>query len=333
MLDQEDIDGAIMARFIAVRLGSLIVSLFVASVLIFAVLRLLPGDPGSALLGPGTTVEQLEQLRAELGMDKPIYVQYFEWLGSLFSGTTTAFISKMPVNELIISKLNVTIPLSLGAFVLAVVVSIPLGVIAGVYRNSFIGVAVSAISQLGLAIPVFWVGVILVWVFALQAGVLPAGGFPRKGWEDPVAAVESLILPAITVAIAMSSVMIRYVRSATLDVLDADYIRTARSLGYSKWGALARHGVRNGAVPVVAILGIELATSILGAVVIENVFALPGLGSLLLQSVVSRDFPVVQSLVLLLTAVVLVMNFLIDLLQRGIDPRLRLVSASTGGAL
>lgn len=320
-----------MARFIAVRLGSLIVSLVVASILIFAVLRLLPGDPGSALLGPGTTVEQLEQLRSELGMNKSLVSQYFDWIGSIFSGSTTAFISKLPVSELIVSKLNVTIPLSVGAFILSVLVSVPLGVIAGVYRNSFVGVAVSAISQLGLAIPVFWVGVILVWVFALNAGVLPAGGFPRQGWAEPGKAIESLILPVITVAVAMSSVMVRYVRSATLDVLDADYIRTARSLGYSRWGALARHGLRNGAVPVVAILGIELATSLLGAVVIENVFALPGLGSLLLQSVVSRDFPVVQSLVLLLTAVVLIMNFLIDLLQRAIDPRLRLSSVSGGG--
>lgn len=324
--------GASMARFVFIRLISLVGSLFVASVLIFGVLRLLPGDPGSALLGPGTTVEQLEQLRNELGMNKPLIEQYGEWIGSLFSGSTIAIVSKMPVHELVMSKLNVTVPLSVGAFVLSVLVSVPLGVIAGMYRNSFIGVAVSAVSQLGLAIPVFWVGVILVWVFALQAGVLPAGGFPRQGWDRPGEAIESLVLPVVTVAVAMSSVMVRYVRSATLDVLNADYIRTARSLGYSKWGALARHGLRNGAVPVVAILGIELATSLLGAVVIENVFALPGLGSLLLNSVVARDFPVVQTLVLLLTAVVLLMNFLIDLLQRAIDPRLRLGSTS-GGAL
>lgn len=320
-----------MARFIAVRLGSLIVSLFIASVIIFAVLRLLPGDPGSSLLGPGTTVDQLNALRDELGMNKPIYVQYAQWMGSFFTDANAGYVSKLPVWELIGSKLNVTLPLSLAAFVVAVVISVPLGVIAGVYRNSFVGVAVSAISQLGLAVPVFWVGVILVWVFALQANVLPAGGFPRKGWADPASAVESLILPVITVAIAMSSVMIRYVRSSTLDVLEADYIRTARSLGYSRWAALGRHGLRNGAVPVVAILGIELATSLLGAVVIENVFALPGLGTLLLSSVVARDFPVVQTLVLLLTAIVLIMNFLVDLLQRGIDPRLRLASVSGGG--
>ena len=320
-----------MRRFVVVRIASLVVSLFVASVLIFAVLRLLPGGPESALLGVGTTAEQLDTLRDELGMNQSLVAQYADWIGGFFSNSTTSFVSGTPVNELIVSKLNVTVPLSLAAFVLSVLVSVPLGVLAGMYRNSVVGVVVSAISQLGLAVPIFWVGVVLVWVFSLQGGVLPSGGFPRQGWNDFGAAAQSLILPVVTIAIAMSSVMVRYVRSATLDVLDADYIRTARSLGYSRWGALARHGLRNGAVPVVAILGIELATSLLGAVVVENVFALPGLGSELLSAVTSRDFPVIQDLVLYLTAVVLLMNFIIDLIQRAIDPRLRLVSASSSG--
>jgi peptide/nickel transport system permease protein len=228
------------------------------------------------------------------------------------------------VADLITQKLPITVPLSLAAFVLAVLVSVPLGVIAAVHRRGPVGVAVSAVSQLGVAVPVFWVGVLLVLVFALQAKVLPAGGFPRTGWDDPAAAVRSLVLPVVTVAVAMSAVMVRYVRSATLDVLGQDHLRTARALGYGRWHALARHGLRNAAVPVVSILGIELATSLLGAVVIENVFALPGLGTLLLDSVKSRDLPVVQALVLLLTAVVLVTNALVDALQRVIDPRLRL---------
>lgn len=321
-----------MARFFSVRLISLVVSLFIATVLIFVVLRMLPGDSAGSMLGVGTTAEQLEILRKELGTDQSLTSQYTQWMGGLFSGTTTSFVSKIPVTELVVSKLGVTVPLSVGAFILSVLISVPLGVIAAVQRNSIIGVGVSAISQLGLAVPIFWVGVILVWIFALNLGILPSGGFPRQGWADPGAAITSLIMPVITVAIAMSSVMVRYVRSATLDVLDADYIRTARSLGYSRWGALARHGLRNGAVPVIAILGIELATSLLGAVVVENVFALPGLGTLLLDSVLARDFPVVQNLVLLLTAVVLITNFLVDLAQRGIDPRLRLGASSGAGA-
>lgn len=251
--------------------------------------------------------------------------QYVQWLGQIVRGDLgTSFVSRLPVADLISQKLPITVPLSVAAFVLAALVSVPLGVIAAVHRRGPVGVAVSAVSQLGVAVPVFWVGVLLVLVFALRLGVLPAGGFPRTGWDDPAAAARSLVLPVVTVAIAMSAVMVRYVRSATLDVLDQDYLRTARSLGYGRWHALARHGLRNAAVPVVAILGIELATSLLGAVVIENVFALPGLGTLLLDSVKSRDLPVVQALVLLLTAVVLVTNTLVDLGQRAIDPRLRL---------
>lgn len=321
-----------MVRFIALRLAALIASLVLASAVIFYVLRKLPGESAGATLGVGTTVDQLDLLRAELGTDLPVWQQYTSWITSLFDGSTTSFISREPVSELITSKLPITLPLSLAAFVVAVLISIPLGVIAGVYRDSVVGVVVSALSQLGLAIPVFWVGLLLVWWFALRERWLPSGGFPRTGWEDPGAAITSLVLPVVTIAIAMSSVMVRYIRSATIDVVQSDYIRTARSLGYSMWGALARHGLRNGAVPVVAILGIELATSLLGAVVVENVFALPGLGTLLLTAVTGRDFPVVQNLVLLLTVVVLVMNFLVELLQRAIDPRLQATSAAGASA-
>ena len=299
-----------MSRYLLTRVGTLLLSLVLASVVVFAVLRFLPGDSAGTSLGVGTTSDQLEQLRADLGTDQPLWTQYGQWVAGLFSGSAgTSFVSRLPVGELIASKLPITLPLSLAAFVVSVLVSVPLGVVAAVRRRGVVGVTVSAVSQLGVAVPVFWVGVILVWVFALEAGVLPVA----------------------TVAIAMSSVMVRYVRSATLDVLDQDYVRTARSLGYGRWHALARHGLRNGAVPVVAILGIELATSLLGAVVVENVFALPGLGTLLVSSVEGRDLPVVQALVLGLTALVLVTNFLVDLAQRGIDPRLRAGSA-LGGA-
>jgi peptide/nickel transport system permease protein len=312
-------------RHLLLRIGSLLVSLVLASIIVFVVLRLLPGDAAGATLGVGTTTDQLDQLRSELGTDQPVVTQYVQWVTSLLHGDLgTSFVSRLPVADLITQKLPITVPLSLAAFALAVLVSVPLGVIAAVHRRGPVGVAVSAVSQLGVAVPVFWVGVLLVLVFALQAKVLPAGGFPRTGWDDPAAAVRSLVLPVVTVAVAMSAVMVRYIRSATLDVLGQDHLRTARALGYGRWRALARHGLRNAAVPVVSILGIELATSLLGAVVIENVFALPGLGTLLLDSVKSRDLPVVQALVLLLTAVVLVTNALVDGLQRVIDPRLRL---------
>lgn len=316
-------------RAVLLRTGALLISLVLASVVVFAVLRLLPGDAAGASLGVGSTTDQLDSLRSELGTDQPVPVQYAQWVGDLVRGDLgDSFTSRQPVADLVAAKLPITVPLSLSAFVLAVLISVPLGVVAAVYRRGPVGVVVSAISQLGVAVPVFWVGVLLALVFALKLGWLPSGGFPRQGWDDPAAAIRSLTLPVVTVAIAMSAVMVRYIRSATLDVLDQDYLRTARSLGYSRWQALRRHGLRNAAVPVVSILGIELATSLLGAVVIENVFALPGLGTLLLTSVTGRDLPVVQTLVLGLTAVVLLMNALVDVLQRVIDPRLRLAGAS-----
>lgn len=322
-----------MARHLLLRALALLVSLAVAGVVVFAVLRLLPGDAAGMSLGIGTTGDQLAQLRSELGADQPVAAQLWQWVTGLASGDLgTSFVSRKPVGELIAARLPVTLPLTVAAFVLSVLISVPLGIVAAVRRRGAIGVAVSALTQLGVAVPVFWVGVMLVWVFALKAGVLPPGGFPRQGWSEPAAAIRSLTLPVVTVAIAMSSVMVRYVRSATLDVLDQDYLRTARSLGYSGPRALARHGLRNGAVPVVAILGIELASSLLGAVVVENVFALPGLGALLLDSVQARDLPVVQALVLAVTAVVLIVNFLVDLSQRAIDPRLRGATTTTGGA-
>lgn len=313
-----------MLRYVALRLGMLLASLLLASVVVFLILRLLPGDSAGVSLGVGTTADQLDQLRRDLGTDQPVLVQYGQWVSGLVTGDAgTSFVSRLPVAELITDRLSITVPLSLGAFVLSVLISVPVGVLAAVRRRSPLGVAVSTLSQLGVAVPVFWVGVLLIFAFSLNLGWLPPGGFPRGGWADPGAAIQALALPVLTVAVAMSSVMVRYVRSATLDVLGQDYIRTARSLGYSRTQALARHGLRNGAVPVVSILGIELATSLLGAVVVEAVFALPGLGSLLLSSVLGRDLPVVQTLVLAITAVVLVVNFAVDLLQRWIDPRLR----------
>ncbi|WP_318656676.1 ABC transporter permease [Scrofimicrobium canadense] len=308
----------------AVRtLVSLLISLFLASVLIFTLIRMLPGDTAAATLGVGTTPEQLQQLREELGTDQPVWTQYGTWLHDLFTGQTVSLVSKAPLSDLLSHRLAITVPLSLGAFFLAVVISVPLGVLAAMKRRSPLGVAISAFSQVGLAVPVFWVGVILVWVFALTLGWFPSGNFPRTGWETPGQAIWALTLPAFTIAIVMSAVMVRYIRSSVLDVLDTEYMRTARSLGQSRWQAFLRHGLRNAAVPVVAILGIELGTSLLGAVVVENVFALPGLGQLLLQSTTSRDLPIVQNLVMLLTAVVLILNALVDTIQRSIDPRLR----------
>ncbi|SCD52508.1 peptide/nickel transport system permease protein [Streptomyces sp. DvalAA-14] len=221
-------------------------------------------------------------------------------------------------------------PLTLLSFLLALAVALPVGFLAAHRSHTWYGTILNGVSQLGIAVPVFWIGMILVTVFSLRLRWLPSGGFPQDGWAEPGQALNSLALPVITVALVMSASLIRYVRSATLDVLGSDYLRTARALGATFTGAMWRHGVRNGAVPVISILGIELASTLLGAVVVETVFALPGLGSMLSESVAQHDYPSIQGVLFVSTFAVLVIGFLADLAQRLIDPRLR--GRLSGGA-
>lgn len=306
------------------RMALLTLSALLASSAVFFLLRTLPGDAALSMAGLEATPEQIQATRQQLGTDKPLWIQYFRWIGGMFHGDFgISYLSKLPVAAEIGRRLAVTLPLSLSAFCLATLISFPLGIIAAVRRKRPVGIGVSAVSSMGVAVPVFWVGIILIWLFALAVPIFPAGGFPLDGWADPWAAVRSLVLPVVTIAIVMSSTLIRYIRSAILDILGQDYLRTARSLGYSARAARWRHGVRNAAVPLVAIMSFELSTSLLGAVVIENVFAIPGLGAMLLSGVINRDLPVVQDIVFLITFFVLFIGFLADIVQRIIDPRLR----------
>jgi peptide/nickel transport system permease protein len=306
------------------RVAFLVVTLFLASVALFLLLRLLPGDPANALLSVGATPQQIAAARHEIGSDRPLPQQFVTWLGQVATlNLGHSFVSTLPVGPQIASRLAVTVPLTLLAFALAVVIAVPVGFVAAYRSRRWYGALLGGLSQLGIAVPVFWVGVLLVTVFALKLRVSPSGGFPQDDWADPGAALNDLALPVVTIALVMSASLIRYVRSATLDVLDSDYLRTSRALGSSFVSAVWRHGVRNAAVPVISILGIELATTFLGAVVVESVFALPGLGSMLVQGIAEHDYPVIQGVLLVSTFAVLVIGFLADLAQRIIDPRLR----------
>lgn len=287
-------------------------------------LRLLPGDPANALISVGADAEQIAAARRQVGSDLPLAQQFVQFVSSLMRfDLGDSFISRTSVAAEIAARLAVTVPLTLMAFVLAVVIAVPLGIVAAVRADRWYGAAISVVSQLGIAIPVFWVGILLVAVFAINLRFFPSGGFPSSGWADPAAALRALFLPTLTIAIVMAASLLRYVRSATQDVLDSDYLRTARALGSSFTEALMRHGLRNGAVPVISILGIELATTFLGAVVVERVFTLPGLGSMLLLGIEQRDYPNVQGVLLVTTLIVLFVGFFADILQRLIDPRLR----------
>ena len=295
-------------------------------------LRLLPGDPANALVSVGADAAQIEAARKQVGSDLPLYEQFVRFAGSLARfDLGNSFVSGAPVLEEIGKRLVVTVPLTLMAFVVAIVLAVPLGILSVVRQNRWYGGLISVVSQLGIAIPVFWIGILLVTVFAVNLRLFPSGGFPSRGWQAPGAAFQNLVLPVATIALVMSASLIRYVRSATQDVLGSDYLRTARALGSTFSEALLRHGIRNGAVPVISILGIELASTLLGAVVVERVFALPGLGSMLLLGIEQRDYPNVQGVLFVSTLLVLLVGFAADLLQRLVDPRLR-GRAAGGGA-
>ncbi|MFI1865248.1 ABC transporter permease [Streptomyces jumonjinensis] len=313
-----------MARYLLRRFAFLLVSLALACVVLFVLLRMLPGDPANALTAVGATDEQIAAARHSIGSDKPLPEQFAHWIGQLAQGDLgTSFVSSLPVGPEITARLQVTIPLTLAAFALAILIAVPAGFLAAYRRGTWYGALLSGVSQLGIAIPVFWLGMILIAVFALNTGWLPAGGFPPDGWSQPGEAIRSLTLPVLTIALVMSASLIRYVRSATLDVLGSDYLRTARALGSSFAGAMWRHGLRNAAVPVISVLGIELASTLLGAVVVESVFALPGLGSMLATGIEQHDYPVIQGVLFVSTLAVLLIGFAADLVQRIIDPRLR----------
>ncbi|MBA4490578.1 ABC transporter permease [Paracoccus sp. S1E-3] len=313
-----------MGRYLLRRTVVLALSLIAAGLVLFVLLRLLPGDPAAALLSVGADEAQIAAARAQVGSDQPVWVQLGRFLSDLARfDLGNSFVSNQPVLPEILARLTITLPLTLASFLLAFCIAVPLGIVAAVRADRWYGALISAVSQLGIAVPVFWIGILLVWLVAIEWRLLPASGFPIDGWADPRAAVRALILPVITIAIVMSASLLRYVRSATLDVLGADYLRNARALGETQGRALIRHGIRNGAVPVVSILGIELASTLLGAVVVERVFTLPGLGSMLLLGIQQRDYPSVQGVLLISTLMVLLIGFAADVVQRLIDPRLR----------
>lgn len=313
-----------MTQYLLRRAAILVVSLLLAMLAIFVLLRALPGDPANALLSVQATPEQIAAARAQIGADQPILEQLVDWFrGMVTLDFGNSFISTLPVGPEIASRLAVTVPLTLLAFGLAFVLSLVVGFVAAYKSDRWYGVALSAFSQLAIAVPAFWVGILLVGAFALNLRVFPAGGFPREGWSDPGAALRHLALPVLTVALVMTGSLARYVRSATLDVLGSDYLRNARAMGSTMGTAMLRHGLRNGAIPVISILGIELATAFLGAVVVEAVFALPGLGSMLLKAIAQHDYPNMQGILFVSTLAVLIVGFIADIAQRLIDPRLR----------
>lgn len=312
-----------MTWYVLRRVALLLVSLAVAGVIVFCLLRLLPGDVAATIGGIDASPEQLAVIRADLGLDRPLLTQYGDWVSGVLHGDFgRSQLNGTSVSAELWQKLRVTAPLIAGAIVVAVGVAVPLGTLAAVRHRSAVGGGLSALSQIGIAIPTLWLGLVLVLVFAVQLGWLPAQGFPAGGWAEPGLALRSLVLPWVALGLTEGAVLLRFVRSAVLGVLHSDYVRTARAKGLTRTQALVRHGFRNAALPVVSVLGLQLATLIVGAIVIERVFTLAGVGSMLVADVGNRDLVKVQGEVFLVVAAVLVIGFLVDVAHRLIDPRL-----------
>ncbi|MEV4569657.1 ABC transporter permease [Nonomuraea sp. NPDC049419] len=312
-----------MTLYLLKRLVVLVASTAVAAVVVFAFMALLPGDPAEIALGVNATPEAVAELRRQYGTDRPPLVQFFDWAGGLLQGDFgTSYVTSSPIGPQISDRLAVTAVLVLGGMLVALVLAVPAGTFAAVHHRNPLGAALSAFSQLGIAVPAFLAGILLVFVFAVQAQALPSGGYVPIA-ENPGEWLRSLLLPWLSLGLVQGAVLTRYVRSAVLDVMREDYLRTARAKGRGATGALWRHGLRNASIPVVTVLGLQLATLLIGAVVVERVFVIPGLGDLLLNGVAGRDLLLVQGVVMVLVAAVLLINFVVDVAYHLLDPRLR----------
>lgn len=305
------------------RIAILLAGLAVSSVLVFAFMAVLPGDPARVALGTSASDSAVAQLRQEFGLDRPLVAQYLSWVRGLVTfDPGNSYISHAPIGPQLADRLQVTLWLVGTGMVIACVLALPLGTLMAVRHRKPSGLLLSALSQVGVAVPAFLAGILLITVFAVGLGWLPANGWTPPA-QDPVLFLEQLVMPALSLGIVQAAVVTRYVRSAVLDVLREDYLRTARAKGLRPTRALLRHGLRNAAVPVVTVLALQLATLLVGSVVIERVFVIPGLGSLLLDSVANRDLIVVQDVVMIIAMAVLLVNFLVDMVYLLIDPRLR----------
>ena len=312
-----------MLSYALSRAVSLGLSLVIASLVVFLALEVVPGDPASYMLGINAQPETVAALRTELGLDQGLVARYLGWIGGMVQGDFgTSYTYRTPVSGMIADRLQVSLPLTLYALTLTVLIAFPVGVFAASRRGSAVDLGVMGTTQLGIAIPNFWFAMILVVIFAINLRWFSAGGFP--GWEGGLLqGIKALTLPAVALALPQASILARVMRSALIDTLHEDFIRTARAKGLTRTQALLRHALRNAMIPVLTIMGLQFSFLLAGAIIIENVFFLPGLGRLVFQSIAQRDLIVVESVVMLLVFAVILITFLVDLAYAWVDPRLR----------
>ena len=312
-----------MARYILTRLLSLAVSLVVASVVVFTAIEVLPGDPAAFMLGINAQPDTVAALREQLGLDVSMAQRYVNWVSGMLMGDFgTSYTYRTPVTEMIGERLWISLPLALFALTLSTLIAFPVGILAATRRGSAADTTVMGLTQLGIAVPSFWFAMLLVLFFSINLRWFSAGGFP--GWDEGLfAGMKALTLPAVSLALPQASILARVMRSALLDTLGEDFIRTARAKGLTQRQALWRHALRNALIPVLTIIGLQFSFLLAGAIIIENVFFLPGLGRLIFQSIAQRDLIVVESTVMLLVFAVILVNFAVDIAYAAVDPRLR----------
>lgn len=312
-----------MIRFILSRSLSLVLSLIVASLVIFTVIEVIPGDPAAFMLGLNAEPATVAALRDELGLNGGYLARYIGWVSGMLVGDFgTSYTYRVPVAELVAARLWVSVPLTIYALLLSTLIAIPVGLLAAARRGGVADYGVMGATQLGIAVPNFWFAMLLVALFAIKLRWFAAGGFP--GWDEGFwINIKALSLPAVALALPQASILARVTRSSLLEVLGQDYMRTARAKGLTATQAVLRHGLRNALIPVMTILGLQFSFLLAGAIIIENVFFLPGLGRLIFQGITQRDLVVVESVVMLLVFAVILVTFLVDLAYGAIDPRLR----------
>ena len=322
-----------MSSFVLQRLLSFFVTLAVTSVVVFGVLEWLPGNAAQVILGETATPESLAAMEEKLGLNQPALTRYLQWTGNLLQGQTGMSISyDTPTAALMLERMHVTLPLAVMAMSITILMALCLGLYAASKQNTAGDLGVMTLSQIGLALPNFWLAILLILLFAVQLQWVSAGGFPGWSEEDGggfLAGITSLVLPALALAAVQTAILTRVTRSAVIEAMSEDYVRTARAKGLSKQQVLWGHVLRNAMIPVVTVMGLQFGNLITSAIVIENVFVLPGIGRLIFQAIANRDLIVVRDVVMLLSAMVILINFLIDLLYAWIDPRLKSGGAST----
>ncbi len=312
-----------MGLFLFKRLGTLLATLLGASVVIFLVLEILPGNAAQILMGPDASPEAVQALAVKLGLDLPPMTRYWQWLGGLLVGDLgISYSYSTPVLELVLERLSLTVPLALMAMALTTVLALVTGIYAASQHNRAGDVGTMALAQIGIAVPNFWFAILLILFFSVQLQWFSAGGF--AGWDEGILqGFKSLLLPAISLAVVQAAILARITRSAVLEVLREDFVRTARAKGLSRRATLWGHVLRNALIPVITVMGLQFANLLAGTIVVENVFYLPGLGRLIFQAISNRDLIVVRNCVMLLAAMVIVVNFVVDVLYAVIDPRVK----------